>query len=119
MTKTDTAATDTTTTDDGTTSPGCDVTVGAETTTVQRQAIVKLVQLHAQAQRLRSAMDFCAERCRLEDMLANGLNIEATMEYAKRAECSLMDAREYIARVLDRRARKGLASDPTILDTRH
>lgn len=104
---------DTTTTATGTTSLAAEVYATEDSTDLQREAIAELVRLHNMACHVRTAMDFCVERCRLEDMLLNGLNVEATIAYAARAKCSLMDAREYIARVLAERAARSVVSEPT------
>jgi hypothetical protein len=76
------------------------VMVLEDSTTIQREAVTKLFALQETAVALRRAMDYCADHSRLEDMLANNMHIEATLAYARRAQCSIMDAREYIARVL-------------------
>ena len=96
-----------------------EVSVGPDSTETQRLAIIELVKLHQRAIALRSAMDFCADHATIEDMLANGLAIEAALTYAHRAQCSLMDAREYIARVLAERAAPAVALATAANDSLH
>jgi len=71
---------------------------GPDAPTAEDEAIVKLKQLQQQAFAVRNAMDFCVKHISTDRLIAENLPLEATIAYAARHSCTLMDAREYVAR---------------------
>jgi len=65
-------------------------------------ALIKLRDLQQQALKLREAMDFCADHCRMEDLILNPpLRMEAVIQYAKRNNVSMDAARLEVERKFD------------------
>lgn len=74
------------------------------------QAVAKLKQLQLNALAVRNAMDFCVKHISTDRLIAENLPIEATIAYAARHGCTMMNAREYVAR----RMAEGVESSPLI-----
>lgn len=69
----------------------------------EEEALGVLHQLTGQAMVLRSLMDEVAAHISVELLISNGMQMEATLKYSKEHACSVMDAREYVSRVLAER----------------
>jgi len=81
---------------------------GPEGDSTETQAVAKLKQLQIQAFAVRQAMDFCVKHIHTDRLIAENLPLEATIAYADRHGCTMMDAREYVAR----RMAEGVDSQP-------
>jgi hypothetical protein len=75
---------------------------------VEDEAVAKLKQLQQQAFAVRNAMDFCVKYISVERLIMENLPLEATIAHAARHQCTMMDAREYVAR----RMAEGVDSEP-------
>jgi hypothetical protein len=81
---------------------------GPSTTTAEDEAVAKLKELQLQAFAVRNAMDFCVKHITTDRLIAENLPLEATIAYAARHGCTMMNAREYVAR----RMAEGVDSEP-------
>jgi hypothetical protein len=82
------------------------------------ELVRKLKGLMVQALRVRQAMDFCFDHLSDERLLAEcetdvSLIMGTILVYAKRHQCSVVDAREYVSRALAERQQGGVASTST------
>jgi hypothetical protein len=75
---------------------------------LEDEAVAKLKQLQQQACAVRNAMNFCAKYISVERLIMENLPLEATIAHAARHQCTMMDAREYVAR----RMAEGVDSEP-------
>ncbi len=76
------------------------------------EAVAKLKDLTREAIEVRAAMDFCVKYISVERLIAERLPLEATIAYAARHQCTMMDAREYVSRVLAEGVGKGVCLVP-------
>lgn len=80
--------------------------------TAEDDAVAKLKDLTREAIAVRSAMDFCVKYISVERLIAENMPLEATIAYAARHQCTMMDAREYVSRVLAERQTSGVCLTP-------
>jgi hypothetical protein len=85
--------------------------------TPEDQCVHKLKGLVVQAVKVRQAMDFCATYVSDARFLAEcekhpELITTFVLEYHKRHQCSVMDAREYVSRALAERKEASVSSTP-------
>ena len=64
----------------------------------QQEAMTKLAQMVGMAAQIRSAIDLLIQYISADNLIANGFLLEATLKVANQLQCSMMDAREYVAR---------------------
>lgn len=88
------------------------ITPGTQPTTPEDDAVAKLKDLTREAIAVRSAMDFCVKYISVERLIAENMPLEATIAYAARHQCTMMDAREYVSRVLAERQTNGVCLTP-------
>jgi hypothetical protein len=72
--------------------------VNTEIPKTQQEAMTKLAQMVGMAAQIRSAIDLLIQYISADNLIANGFLLEATLKVANQLQCSMMDAREYVAR---------------------